>query len=350
MSTLTPTVSTGMPVAIGQIERELKKLWEADAQSSRASLINLAVYCEGKDAMADNTDLIARITKAHACRAILICTEPSAQETSIQAWISAHCHMSRAGAKQICCEQITFLLEGPSLNLIPNIVFSHLDSDLPLYLWWQGEFPNPIEHQLWTWVDRLIFDSNAWSNPTEQLHLLQRSLEETPGRLTLCDLNWARSVYIRQALSLTFDNPELLHYLSEFKKGTVTHSPEYRSTAILFLAWVAAQLGWVEGAWTDTGITFFTLDGRSIAITLNEKSGPPISEVEFSTGEALFSIKREGVSDFLYAETKLDDGSSTSVMLPAGKEGRAALVTEELSRGGSHLVYLRALAVAKDFF
>ena len=41
------TFAAGMPVEIGQIERELKKLWDAgDGAMTRASLINLAVYSE----------------------------------------------------------------------------------------------------------------------------------------------------------------------------------------------------------------------------------------------------------------------------------------------------------------
>ena len=41
------TFTAGLPVEIGQIERELKKLWDASNEvMTRASLINLAVYSE----------------------------------------------------------------------------------------------------------------------------------------------------------------------------------------------------------------------------------------------------------------------------------------------------------------
>src|SRR5213080_3114976 len=127
--------SAGLPVEIGKIDKELKKLWESDSgAATRASPINFAIYCEGADRMPENTALIAEFTQDHACRAILIAIEPRAPAQRVQAWISAHCHVSRAGAKQVCCEQISFLLEGNAQEMIPNIVFSHLDSDLPLYL------------------------------------------------------------------------------------------------------------------------------------------------------------------------------------------------------------------------
>src|SRR5438094_1752103 len=136
------SLGSGIPVEVGKIDRELKKLWEQDSgAATRASLINFAIYCEGAQCMEENTQLIAEFTRDHACRAILISIEPGAPEQRVQAWISAHCHISRAGAKQVCCEQITFLLEGDARGLIPNIAFSHLDSDLPLYLWWRRQFP-----------------------------------------------------------------------------------------------------------------------------------------------------------------------------------------------------------------
>ena len=127
------TAQLGQPVAIGQISRELKKLWETGSgATTRASLVNFTVYCQGTDAMARNTELISEFMRKHACRAILVAVERDAATPRIQAWINAHCHLSRAGAKQICCEQISFLLEGAIEGRFTNIVFAHLDSDLPL--------------------------------------------------------------------------------------------------------------------------------------------------------------------------------------------------------------------------
>ncbi|MFL6539270.1 MAG: hypothetical protein ACJ8HU_00750, partial [Chthoniobacterales bacterium] len=63
----------GMPVEIGKIERELKRLWaEGGEKMTRASLINLAVYSEEPDSLQRNTQIVAAITENHACRAIVI--------------------------------------------------------------------------------------------------------------------------------------------------------------------------------------------------------------------------------------------------------------------------------------
>src|SRR4051794_21881824 len=131
MSAVIETFSPGLPVEIGRIDRELKKLWEqGEGAMTRASLINLAVYSEAAGSLARNTQLISQIAEDHACRAIVIAADPTAEQNCVEAWISAHCHISRAGSKQICSEQLSFSLSGPCTNLLPNIVFAQLDSDL----------------------------------------------------------------------------------------------------------------------------------------------------------------------------------------------------------------------------
>ena len=135
MPAIADTYSLGTPVEISKIDQELKKLWqESQGAATRASLVNLAVYSEEPDSLTRNTQLMAKITENHACRAIVIEADCKAQENRVEAWINAHCHVSSVGSKQICSEQISFLLKGGCTTLLPSIVFSHLDSDLPFYL------------------------------------------------------------------------------------------------------------------------------------------------------------------------------------------------------------------------
>src|SRR3954462_10566080 len=103
-------LAVAMPVEIGKIERELKRLWaEGGEKMTRASLINLAVYSEEPDSLQRNTQIVSQITEDHACRAIVIAIDSEGKESQIQAWIPAHCPVSRAGTKQVCSEQISFL-------------------------------------------------------------------------------------------------------------------------------------------------------------------------------------------------------------------------------------------------
>ncbi len=343
-----PNLGAGMPVAIGQIDREIKALWEQSGEvASRASLMNLAIYCEGREAMARNTALIDRITKSHACRAILIGVEPEATEPGVEAWISAHCHLTRAGAKQTCCEQITFLLRGPSGDLIPNIVFSHLDSDLPLYLWWQGEFPDPVDSQLWTWVDRLIFDSKSWRDARSQLRLLRGSLATAPDRLTLCALNWTRSLYPRQALSATFDHPDYVGHLANLHSFIITHGPGCRSTAQLLAAWLASRLGWKLTTAGKDGAEFTTGAGANVSGAWREAAGAAIGSVTLTAPGATFRNFRTEGSAFHHLEPNHPGGRHAASLFPTGRQEEDALIIEELSREARHTVYLDALGLAE---
>src|SRR6187399_48155 len=202
------TYSLGTPVEIGKIEQELKKLWqEGEGAMTRASLMNLAVYSEQPGSLNNNTRLMAEITGNHACRAIVTEADCRSEENRVDAWISAHCHVSSVGSKQVCSEQISFLLKGGCTTQLPSIILSNLDSDLPLYLWWQEEFREQIDPQLWTWVDRVIYDSHDWSDFRSQTRLLELMQEEANQRIVLCDLNWTRLDNLRFALAQFFDHP-----------------------------------------------------------------------------------------------------------------------------------------------
>jgi glucose-6-phosphate dehydrogenase assembly protein OpcA len=341
------TFAGGLPVEIGWIDRELKKLWtESGGAMTRASLINLAIYSEAPESLPKNTQLISQITENHACRAIVIGANPAAKENRVGAWISAHCHVSRAGSKQVCSEQLSFLLQGRSANLLPNIVFSQLDSDLPLYLWWQDEFPDPMDPQLWAWVDRLIYDSQTWKNFQTQLRLVQTAQAETRQRIVLCDLNWTRLVHHRLALAQFFDHPASHHHLDEMKRVRIEHAPEYRSTATLLAGWLAAQLGCDQGTAGKSGMLRFkrTEDAaKNLEVELIETVGEPISRCVVTSASLEFRVAHASGSDLLEASSGAAGKERIHQLLPAGKNDAVSLMSEELMRGGPHRVYLRAV-------
>jgi glucose-6-phosphate dehydrogenase assembly protein OpcA len=339
------TLTQGLPVEIGKIDRALKQLWQdGEGAATRASLINFAVYCEGHQQMAESTDIISQITRDHACRAILIGLDPNNPAGDVQASILAHCHNSRAGAKQVCCEQISFLLGKDGLPLIPNIVFSHLDSDLPLVLWWRGELPAQSEDQLWTWVDRLIFDSQTWSHAPNQFELLRASIEPASPRMTLCDLNWTRSLYIRQAVAQIFDHPEFLGELDNVRAVEIVHAPAMRSTALLLAGWLAAQLNWTYQGADPHGLLFTDKNRNNIAFTLWEKPGPALGSVQLCAGDTFFSVTHPEGSDFLYADIRLSGEGAVHYLMPGGKDDLVCLLNDELMSGGKHKVYLKSVS------
>ena len=183
----------GIAVPIGGIDKELGRLWEESGDDkTRASLINLAVYNEKAGSLQTNSAIVQGIAGEHAMRAILIEADPGAAGSSAEAWINMHCYPRGSKGGAVCSEQISFRLGGLAARSLQSVVFSHLDSDLPLVLWWQADFRSPVEGKLWRWVDRLLFDSRHWKDPAAQFAIVS-AIEGLPeARTVLCDLNWAR--------------------------------------------------------------------------------------------------------------------------------------------------------------
>jgi glucose-6-phosphate dehydrogenase assembly protein OpcA len=340
----TETFSPGLPVEIGKIDRELKKLWaESGSAMTRASLMNLAVYSEASGSLPRNTEIIFKITEDHACRAIVISANPDAKENRVEAWISAHCHVSRAGSKQVCSEQLSFLLEGPSAKLLPNIVFSQLDSDLPFYLWWQGEFHDPMDSQLWAWVDRVIYDSQAWSDFGEQMQRVETAQADAKQRIVLCDLNWTRLVQLRLAIAQFFDHPRSHHHFEEIERVEIEFAAGYRSTALLLAGWLAAQLRWtLEESSKGNELTFRDRLKKTVEVSLSEEAGESISYCVVHCGSTEFRVSHSPNADLLDVALE-GSNAERKCLMPAGSNDSVRLMSEELMRGGPHRVYLRAM-------
>lgn len=349
MATSAESFALGMPVEIAKIGRELKKLWDQGGEvMCRASLMNLAVYSEAPGSLSANTALIAKVTEDHACRAIVIAADPSAQEDRVEAWISAHCHVSRAGSKHICSEQLSFSLQGSFAALLPNIVFSHLDSDLPFYLWWQGEFHDPMDPQLWTWVDRLLYDSQSWRGFDKQMRLVEQAQEEAKQRVVLCDLNWTRLLQFRRALAQFFDQPASHGLFGRIDRLEVDHAPGFRSTALLLVGWLAAQLRWhLTPLRTAVPLQFVGPDGQTIQIVLNEQAGEPVSRCSLICGQTEFRALHRSDADLLDVSMHVGKTQRMHQLMPAGSNEPVALMSEELMRGGAHRIYLRAMQAVR---
>ncbi|MEY2493332.1 MAG: hypothetical protein QOH24_2283 [Verrucomicrobiota bacterium] len=337
------TYSLGTPVDIGRIDHELKKLWaDGEGAMTRSSHINLAVFSEEPGSLARNTQLVAEIAENHACRAIVITADPSGKQDRVEAWISAHCHVTQAGSKRVCSEQISVLLEGASVKLLPSIVFSQLDSDLPLYLWWQTEFADGVEPQLWACVDRLIYDSQGWHDFDRQMRLVEAAQREAKQRIVLCDLNWTRLLHFRRAFAQFFDHPASHHHFNEIESATLQFSRDYRSTALLFIGWLAARLAWDIVSSPKPGlINLRNAVGKSLRIALEEKECPPIAAFTAQSGELEFCVASCG--DLLEVCRGARGEKHTRQLVPSGENNPVRLMSEELMRGGPHHVYLSAV-------
>jgi glucose-6-phosphate dehydrogenase assembly protein OpcA len=341
-----PVIEAGFPVEVGKIDKELGRLWEETGDTkTRASLVNLAIFTENAESIRENTNLISQIASQYACRALLIFANPAATQPVAKAWINAHCHLAGKGERQICSEQITFELDGEMVNALPNIVFSHLDSDLPLYFWWQGEFREPLDEKLWGWVDRLIYDSAQWKAPAEQFDLVRKIRTLTEVRTVLCDLNWTRLVGARFAVAQLFDHSCALARVGKIQKVSIVSSN--RTAGILLLGWLAAQLGWKLQPSREF---FVSADDKRIDFEVETSQGAVLSRCAFDCGDATLEIRREANSEYFQARIGCEGISDSVMLVPAGKSEPADILVTELSRGGNHPLYRKTLAAVDPLF
>jgi len=349
MSATISTEGLGRKVSVGAIPLELKKLWEADEASTNASLMNFLVYTEDPNQLAENSKTIQNLTREHACRAVLIAMDRKAPEPSVDAWITAHCHLAH-GKKSICSEQISFLLRGKSMGRLRNTVFANLNSDLPLIFWWQNELSDLFEDRLYRLLNRLIFDSSTWSQAQEGFARIVEARDATKGRLVIQDLAWTRSFHYRLAIAGLFDDPIAQNSLPYLESVSITAQSGQRTSALLLLAWVVSQSGWKLASSDGDSFQFSSKNGRTIQAELNwDDDGAPIGELSLKALNCEVKVLRKVGSAHL-CHVLCTDGHCLDFSGPADAEDPAGLVASQLSRGGKNSLFLRVLPTFLQLF
>lgn len=324
----------GLEVPLPDLGRQLKQLWQSNEALTKASLGNFAIYSENPASLEANTALIREVTREHACRALLIAADPEAAEVSVRAWITAHCQLTGGGKKSICSEQIAFLIQGQSLNLVPNTVFSWLESDLPLTFWWQGEFSARWEPHLYAVIDRLVIDSSEWRNPLPQLDHLERAWRHDHGGFTVNDLSWTRVLHLRMALAAAFDEPGMLQHLAETDVIEIAYGPTHRLAATMLAAWMIHQTHWVlEPARPSPDSFTLTQRGRPMRLVFTQaKTEAAILGLELRGPRGMVRLTQETGNPFIHTRIALTTITAER-LTPCPCETPAELVTERLRRG-----------------
>jgi len=337
----------GREVGIGVIDGELKKLWDEDEARTNASLINVAIYSEEVGSLRRNSKIIGKITRDHACRALLIEIDRLAAEPAIRSWITAHCHLS-GGQKAVCCEQIAFELKGRSRGRLRNTVFAHLASDLPLIFWWQGELSSLFEESLYSLMDRFIFDSSDWlADPRASFERIEAAVTNSSRQLVVQDLAWTRTYHYRLAVAGLFDSAQAQAALGQIASVEVIAHPEHRMSALQLVAWLSTQAGWslagVERAATSESIRFAHKSAAEIKVLIRyEESSAPLGSLVIAGGGIRLRVWRDPGNGHLFhqleaGETRLDGVS------PADSDEDVDLIGDQLARGGKNSLYRRML-------
>lgn len=330
----------GIEVPIASIDRELRKLWEQDDARTNASLMNLVVYSEKPGALIANSEIIRELTRDHACRAILVGIDRKETQPSLRAWITAHCHLSD-GRKSVCCEQIAFHLTGRVTGRFRNTVFAHLNSDLPLIFWWQGELSEILTERLVSVMDRLVIDSSSWADPAASFSMIEEASQSNPD-LVIQDHAWTRSWQFRVGIASLFDDPAAQQSLPGIESIEITHHPGHRNTALQVLAWLAVQAGW-KNRITPEEVAFESAAGAPIAVMmLADPSSPPLAALIIRAGEVTVKVSQKPGATHVERQIETPGFKATSLS-PVDPTTPAELVAVQLSRGGKNSLYQKIL-------
>jgi len=330
----------GIEVPVSAIDRELRKLWEQDEARTNASLMNLVVYSEKPGALIANSEIIRELTREHACRAILVGIDPNEPKPNIRAWITAHCHLAD-GRKSVCCEQIAFHLTGRVTGRFRNTVFAHLNSDLPLIFWWQGELSEILTERLVSVMDRLVIDSSSWANPATSFARIEETSQANPD-LVIQDHAWTRSWQFRVGIASLFDDPAAQQALPEISRVEIIYHPDHRNTALQILAWLAVQAGWKDRESADP-FAFESAAGVQISVSLTaDIAAPPISSLIIRAAHTTVQITQKAGSSHIERQVETAGYKATSLS-PIDPTTPAELVAVQLSRGGKNSLYQKIL-------
>lgn len=337
MRTKLNTAILGQEVALGRVDKALKELWGKDDARTKASLMNFAIYSEDPGSLEANTQLLAEITEEHACRGLLILVLPTDATPQTRAWITAHCQL-HDGQKSVCSEQVSFVLEGGNMGQVRNIVFAHLDSDLPLFCWWQGDLTHNFDERFYSVMDLLFVDSATWCNPLQDFAKLEAAQAERTAKFRTYDLSWLRSHLLRTALASCFSDAVALAELRKLVSLEIIHSPGHRMSGLLLAAWIGVRLKCTVET-SGAQIRLILPEGQAVEVLLHESPGAEaLQRVTLKSDMASFCVSRDCGAAYVCTKVVVG-GQQRDQMLPADHVTDAELVAEQLSRLGGQSLY-----------
>jgi glucose-6-phosphate dehydrogenase assembly protein OpcA len=341
MSTTLNTDILGQEVPLGHVDKALKELWGKDDARTKASLMNFAIYSEDPASLETNTRLLAEITEEHACRGLLILVLPSDSQPQARAWITAHCQLHE-GQKSVCSEQVSFVLEGGNMGQVRNIVFAHLDSDLPLVCWWQGDLTQNFDERFYSVMDLLFVDSETWKDPQNDFARLQAAQSDRTARFRFYDLSWLRSHLFRTAIASCFADAAALPELRKLHRLEITHCQGHHMSGLLLAAWLGVRLDCrVEVA--EDRFRLIQPNGEPIQISFEEAKGSEaLQRVVLRSEGGVFTISRDCGATRVSTKVIIG-GHQHEHTLPADLVTDAALISEQLSRLGGQSLYHQIL-------
>ena len=206
-------------ITIRQIEEELGRLRHAAAAPGSAPNLRTSVMTHlawvperWVDAA---TDTLAGMGERHPSRTILLFPRPDDPRDALDGEVDLRCFVRAGEQGQVCSEVISLQLCGPRAKAPASVAMPLLIPDLPVFLRWRGEpwFGDPALDQLSEVADRLVLDSDEWSDCDGTF----ARLPEIFDRIGVSDIAWAKVQPWREACASLW--PEIGDAARHFSSG-----------------------------------------------------------------------------------------------------------------------------------
>ena len=302
----------GVPVALGDVESELIRLWgpAADragaddaetANVTRIALTNLVV-ASGPGCPMSLEATLDTVVARHPCRAIVVRRTDDPAPT-VTAEVAALCQLPVGGRPQVCSERIVLHAGPAATGLVPGTVRTLLEADLPFVLWWSDDPTacEPLFRDLGGECSRLILDL---PDPTPDLRGLRLGLDPAVNAYSR-DTAWFAITRWRELLAQFFDGPAGVAELAKItavkiRVGVPESGASGRPRMAAWLAaWLAGQLGWTPATIRDEDqgrrIATFHAPQGTVAVTMSAEAVPGSNPLPQILGLALTTATDEGV-------------------------------------------------------
>jgi glucose-6-phosphate dehydrogenase assembly protein OpcA len=329
------------------LRRLLAERHAEDEGYAPARVCNLIAIVD-RDWRGEIENRLENVGRFHPSRTVVCAVEE--RRDKIDAWVSMGTDQAhKSGEVSVGAERVELTIGEGHLDKLETIVDPLIVPDLITIVWSPHGHDEAVD-ALVGMAQVVLIDSVASPDPREAISRARWLAE----RVYVVDLAWLRSAPWRERVAASFDPKPMRKALREITSVTVRHHPDSVVSAGLFLAWLAAQLGWKPAPIEreDDGlVTRARAEGRKVKLRAEVDETMPVLglagvAIETASGMKLGLFRGSGG---LTASRKLPGGEETSWRVLGASRGEGGILGEGIRQALLRdPTYGPALATASD--